>query len=50
MMPFYYDVTTLDLWGAVDSDVPPPMTIPVPFPTLYMFATPMFQPEAHGDV
>ena len=49
LMPFYYDVETLDLVGGPPGD-PPPMTIPVPFPTLYMFATQMFQPDHDGDV
>ena len=50
LVNFYYDPTTLDLLGSdADFDVPPP-AIPVPFPTLYMFATPTFQPDHHGDV
>ncbi|MCA9655868.1 MAG: hypothetical protein KC501_38535 [Myxococcales bacterium] len=47
---FYYSPITLDLMGSqYDFEVPPP-AIPVFFPTLYMFATPMFQPDANGDV
>lgn len=51
VMPFYYDLNTLELLGgAPDFETPPANAIPVPFPTLYMFATPTFQPKANGDV
>ena len=47
---FFYDPVTLDLMGSEhDFEVPPP-AIPVPFPTLRMFSTPMFQPQHDGDV
>lgn len=50
LVPFYYDLETLDLIGsAADFENPPP-AIPVLFPTLYMFATPMFQPNSNGKV
>lgn len=48
---FYYDATTLDLVGSeFDFASPPPGTIPVPFPTIYLFPTPFFQPDENGDV
>jgi hypothetical protein len=54
VMNFWYSPETLDLVGGpgeFDPDGPPPAgLIPVPFPTLYMFATPMFQPKANGSV
>jgi hypothetical protein len=51
VMPFYYDIETLDLLGgAPDFETPPVPAIPVPFPTLYMFSTPTFQPKKNGDV
>lgn len=51
LMSFYYDLETLDLLGSqLDFGENPPPSIPVPFPTLYMFATPMFQPQANGKV
>ena len=54
IMNFWYSPTTLDLVGGPTEfppDEPPPVgLIPVPFPTLYMFATPMFQPKNSGKV
>jgi hypothetical protein len=54
IMNFWYSPVTLDLVGGPGEfppDEPPPVgLIPVPFPTLYMFATPMFQPNHHGKV
>ncbi len=50
VIPFYYDLETLDLLGAVTDFDEPPLAIPVAFPSLYMFATPMFQPDANGKV
>ncbi len=48
---FYYDGQTLDLVGSeFATATQPPGTIPVPFPTIYLFPTPMFQPDANGDV
>jgi hypothetical protein len=48
---FFYDPNTLDLLGsALDFETPPPNAIVQPFPTLFMFATPTFQPKADGSV
>jgi hypothetical protein len=48
---FWYDPMTLDLVGGpTEFPTPPEGLIPVPFPTLYMFATPLFQPNEHGKV
>lgn len=47
---FFYDPVTLDLLGSEHDFEAPPPAIPVPFPTLRMFATPMFQPKFNGDV
>ncbi|MCH9688891.1 MAG: hypothetical protein K0V04_46085, partial [Deltaproteobacteria bacterium] len=46
---FLYDPITLDLLGSIDDFAQPPPAIPVPFPTLYMVSTPMFQADANGD-
>lgn len=47
---FLYDPFTLDLIGSeYDFEVLPP-AIPVFFPSLYMFSSPMFQPDDSGDV
>ncbi len=46
---FFYDVDTLDLIAGPGDEVPVP-AIPVPFPTLYMFGTPMFEPKHNGKV
>lgn len=51
VMNFWYDPVTLDLMGGPGEFPSPPVgLIPVPFPTLYMFSTPMFQPNANGKV
>lgn len=54
VMNFWYSPETLDLVGGPgefpDPENPPMGLIPVPFPTLYMFSTPMFQPNDDGKV
>ena len=47
---FYYNPDTLDLLGSEFDFESPPSPIAVPFPTLYLFPTPMFQPDENGDV
>lgn len=47
---FFYDPATLDLLGSEYDFEEPPPAIPVFFPTLYMVSSPMFQPDADGDV
>ena len=48
---FYYQPPSLDFVGSeFDFEQPPAAAIPVPFPTLYMFATPLFQPKQDGSV
>jgi hypothetical protein len=42
---------TLDLIGSeLDFEEPPPNTIAIAFPTLYLTATSLFQPDENGDV
>lgn len=50
--PFFYSSETLDLLGGGRDfpQGPPEGAIPVPFPTLFMFSTPMFQPAHDGSV
>lgn len=51
MLLFYYDGATLDLLGSeLDFEIPPPGSIPVPFPTLYLVGTELFQPKPNGNV
>lgn len=50
LVVFYYSFDTLDLLGSEYDFDEAPMAIPVPFPSLYMFATPMFQPKPNGKV
>jgi hypothetical protein len=52
LLDFHYSGETLDLLGSeVDfPDDPPAESIAVPFPTLFMVSTPMFQPRRDGSV
>jgi hypothetical protein len=51
LLLFYYQLPTLDLIGSeLDFEEPPPNTIAIAFPTLYLTATSLFQPDENGDV
>ena len=51
LLTFYYSGSNLDLLGSeLDFESPPPGSIPVEFPSLYLFSTPLFQPNHKGDV
>ena len=51
MVNFYFAGDTLNLLGSdLDFNTPPSSSIPVPFPTLYLFGSPTFQPDAQGAV
>jgi hypothetical protein len=51
MVTFYFDRTTLNLKGSeLDFATPPANSVTLKFPTSYLIGSPMFQPDAKGDV
>jgi len=50
LVPFYYDIETLELIGSAVELDNPPAAIPVLFPTLYMVSSPMLQATPSGKV
>jgi hypothetical protein len=47
---FYYDPHTFDLLGSELDFASPPSPVAVAFPTLFMVGSPMFQPDAEGNL